>query len=109
MRMSDLRILPAQGRGEFVTLCNECEDAVGWPWQLLEAIVMLEPEGESQPRPTVLSAGGDIALALLSWFGGCWGYSTARSIVIAFEKSKQPWGAAVPGQSCLREAMLRSI
>eukprot|EP00959_Pyramimonas_sp_CCMP1952_P410200 8596902-Pyramimonas_sp.AAC.1 len=44
MRMSDLRRLPPQGRTSFVNVCNECEEAIAWPWQVFEAIIMLEPK-----------------------------------------------------------------
>ena len=109
MCMTDLRRLPTQGRQEFVDMYNNCEKNLAWPWQILEAIVMLEPKGESQPGPSSLSTGGDRALALLSWMGRCWELLNREVVRDWVRAVQQPWDAAVPGQSCLREAMVRSI
>eukprot|EP00959_Pyramimonas_sp_CCMP1952_P404098 8467512-Pyramimonas_sp.AAC.1 len=77
---------------------NCCEDVLGWPWQCALALVML------QPKPK-----GDRALALITWFCRCWELLNRQQIREWVLGMQRKWGAAVAGNSCLREAMARDI
>ena len=82
----------------FVRLFNEIEAQIAWPWQGLQAIVMLE----AKPK-------GDRALALLTWLCRCWELLHGDRIRDWLLAERRPWDAAVAGNACLREAICRAL
>eukprot|EP00959_Pyramimonas_sp_CCMP1952_P245381 5128565-Pyramimonas_sp.AAC.1 len=59
MNMDDARRLPENGRLAFIDMCNSCEEEVAWPWQTLQAMVMLQPKDAERIDETALTGGGD--------------------------------------------------
>jgi len=106
---SDARRLPAKGRNAIVNLLNDVEAEIAWPWQTMQSIVMIQPKPSSNKGPSAVADGGDRALALLPWLCRTWELMHRESVRTWAQEVEEPWDAAIAGNSCLREAMIRAL
>eukprot|EP00959_Pyramimonas_sp_CCMP1952_P230652 4822186-Pyramimonas_sp.AAC.1 len=96
---TDLRRLPTAGKRTLISLLNQCERDLIWPWQLLLSVVMV------MPKPNK----GDRALALLPQLLRCWELLHRDRVRRWAREHEKEWDAAIAGNSCLREALRRLI
>eukprot|EP00959_Pyramimonas_sp_CCMP1952_P370095 7751102-Pyramimonas_sp.AAC.1 len=75
----------------------------------MQYVVMLQPKPSANKGDSAVADGEDRALSLLPWLGRTWELMHRDRVRTWAKDVEEPWDAAVAGNSCLREAMIRAL